>query len=84
VAWRFYDHMRFPAWRTSLFVGSLVQRTLIRLEIRDDVVVAEERLLGDLGWRIRDVRVGPDGAVYVLTDEAAGRLLRLTMVGVKS
>lgn len=80
----FYDHMRFPAWRTSLFVGSLVQRTLIRLEIRDDVVVAEERLLGDLGWRIRDVRVGPDGAVYVLTDEAAGRLLRLTMAGVKS
>lgn len=76
----FYDQPRFSAWRGSLFVGSLVQRALIRLSLRDDNVVAEERLLTDLGWRIRDVRVGPDGAIYLLTDESAGQLLRVGLV----
>jgi glucose/arabinose dehydrogenase len=59
----FYDHARFPTWQRSLFVGALAQRALIRLSLEGDAVVAEERLLEDLKWRIRDVRVGPDGAV---------------------
>lgn len=75
----FYDNARFPAWQHSLFVGSLVQRGLIRLSLREEAVVAEERLLENLGWRIRDVRVGPDGALYVLTDEADGQLLRISL-----
>lgn len=77
----FYDNARFPAWQHSLFVGSLVQRGLIRLSLREEAVVAEERLLENLGWRIRDVRVGPDGALYVLTDEADGQLLRISLAG---
>ncbi|GIX34244.1 MAG: hypothetical protein KatS3mg126_0023 [Lysobacteraceae bacterium] len=76
----FYDHERFPAWRRSLFIGALAQRALIRLSLDDaSRVVAEERLLEAQGWRIRDVRCGPDGAVWVLTDEDDGRLLRLEL-----
>jgi glucose/arabinose dehydrogenase len=65
------------AWNNSLFLGALADRNLIRLSLDDNRIVAEERLLGDLGARIRDVRVGRDGDVYVLTDEDDGRLLRL-------
>src|SRR5690606_30109446 len=65
------------AWQGNLFIGSLKFRFLDRLEIRDGKVVREERLLEDLGWRIRDVREGPDGLLYVLTDEKNGRLIRL-------
>ena len=65
------------AWNDSLLLGALVQRSLIRLSLDGDRIVAEERLLEDLGKRIRDVRVGPNGNVYVLTDEGAGQLLRL-------
>ena len=65
------------AWQGNLFVGSLKFRFLDRLEIRDGKVVREERLLEDLGQRIRDVREGPDGLLYVLTDEKDGRLIRL-------
>ena len=65
------------AWQGNLFVGSLKSRFLDRLEIRDGKVVREERLLEDLGRRIRDVREGPDGLLYVLTDEKDGRLIRL-------
>lgn len=72
----FYDADLFAAWRGSLFVGGL-KKYLVRLTLKNDHVVGEERLLGDLGFRIRDVRVGPDGALYVLTDEDDGRLLRL-------
>lgn len=76
----FYDHTRFPAWQRSLFVGSLAQRALIRLSLDENSkVIGEERLLESLGWRIRDVRVGPDGAVYAVTDENDGRLLRITL-----
>lgn len=77
----FYDHERFPAWRNSLFVGALAQRVLIRLSLDGDAVTGEERLLEDLGWRIRDVRVGPDGAVYVVTDETRGRVLKVELSG---
>ena len=64
----FYTGNLFPQWKNSMFVGGLRGAMLDRLEIVNDKVVAEEPLLTDLRSRIRDVRVGPDGAVYVLTD----------------
>ena len=73
----FYDHPRSAAWQRSLFVGAMAQTALIRLTLDGDTVTEAERLLGDLRARIRDVRVGPDGAVYLLTDAADGQLLRL-------
>ena len=73
----FYAGERFPAWRHNLFIGALAQQALIRLELKGDQVLHEERLLEGLGARIRDVRQGPDGYLYVLTDEADGQLLRL-------
>lgn len=73
----FYDADRFPAWRRSLFIGALADQDLIRLTLDGDRVVAEERLLGERKARIRDVRQGPDGYVYVLTDASPGELLRL-------
>ena len=72
----FYRGELFPAWRGSLFVGALAGTHLARLTLDGEKVVGEERLLVDRA-RIRDVRVGPDGAVYVLTDEDAGELLAL-------
>lgn len=74
----FYDHERFPQWRQSAFVGALKDRQLIRLTLEGDRIVAEERLLTDLNARLRDVRVGPDGFVYVLTDSNNGALLRVS------
>ena len=64
----FYTGTLFPQWKNSMFVGGLRGALLDRLEIVNDKVVAEEPLLAELNSRIRDVRVGPDGAVYVLTD----------------
>ena len=65
-------------WNNSLLVGALVDGSVIRLSLDGDRITGEERLLKELGARIRDVRVGSDGSVYVLTDEAGGKLLRLT------
>jgi len=73
----FYDGKAFPQWRGDVFLGALAHRHLRRLEMDGDEVVAQEELLGDLGARIRDVRTGPDGMLYVLTDAADGRILRL-------
>ncbi|WP_338658792.1 PQQ-dependent sugar dehydrogenase [Yersinia intermedia] len=73
----FYDAARFPTWQHSLFIGALAQKELIRLQLDGDKVIAEERLLSDRGERIRDVRVGPDGYVYLLTDESDGKLLKV-------
>lgn len=73
----FYDADRFPGWQDSLFIGTLAQKELIRLQLDGDKVMAEERLLGDRGERIRDVRIGPDGYVYLLTDESDGKLLKV-------
>jgi aldose sugar dehydrogenase len=73
----FYTGDAFPAWKGSLFVGALAGQRLLRLELEGSGVKHEERLLGDLGERIRDVRSGPDGLIYLLTDSANGRLLRL-------
>ena len=65
------------AWQGSLFIGSLKFKYLDRIELRDGKVVKEEKLLQDLGQRMRDVREGPDGLLYVLTDASDGQLLRL-------
>ncbi|WP_202922354.1 PQQ-dependent sugar dehydrogenase [Pseudoxanthomonas koreensis] len=73
----FYTGQPGKPWNDSLFLGSLAQRNLIRLQLDGDRVVAEERLLQDLGERIRDVRVAADGNLYLVTDEADGKLLKL-------
>ncbi len=73
----FYSADRFPAWRNSVFIGALANQNLIRLTLDGDRVVAQEWLLTDRKQRIRDVRQGPDGYVYVLTDASPGELLRL-------
>jgi aldose sugar dehydrogenase len=73
----FYDGSLFPEWRGNLFVGALAGQALHRLTIKDGGVVADEALLTDLGERIRDVRQGPDGALYVLTDADPGQILKL-------
>jgi glucose/arabinose dehydrogenase len=75
----FYDGERLAAWRGNLFIGALAGQALIRLELRGDRVVHEERLLEQLDARIRDVRQGPDGYLYVLTDARNGQLLRLDL-----
>ena len=68
-----------PAWRGNLFVGSLKFQYLDRITLAGGKVVREERLLTDVGDRIRDVRQGPDGYLYLLTDSAKGRLLRVIL-----
>jgi glucose/arabinose dehydrogenase len=73
----FYTGRLFPAWQGDLFVASLVGKALVRLVLDANRVVAEERLLTELGSRIRGVEEGPDGALYVLTDGAGGKILRL-------
>lgn len=74
---QFYTGEAFPAWRGSLFVGGMVATALVRLEMENDRVVGEEHLLTDRGQRVRDVRQGPDGALYLVTDAADGQLWRL-------
>lgn len=76
----FYTGDLFPAWKGSLFIGGLASTNLVRLDLKGDRVVGEERLLRDMqpqAERIRDVKQGPDGAVYVVTDNAKGRVLKL-------
>ncbi|MFZ4756582.1 MAG: PQQ-dependent sugar dehydrogenase [Burkholderiaceae bacterium] len=74
----FYTGDRFPAWRGHLLVGALAFRSLYRIELDGEKVVAQERMLESIGKRIRDVRVGPDGLVYLLTDDPEGAILRLS------
>lgn len=76
----FYDGDLFAGWNGNLLVGGLAGAQLSRLVMRDGAVVGEEVLLEDRGDRIRDVRVGPDGAVYLLVDEGSGSVLKLTPV----
>ncbi len=73
----FYSGKLFPAWKGNLFVGALAGQMLVRLEVDGDKVGKEERLLEGLRERIRDVREGPDGALYLLTDNRNGRILRI-------
>jgi aldose sugar dehydrogenase len=79
----FYNAPRFAAWQGSLFIGAMAQRALIRLSLDGDRISGEERLLGDLNLRVRDVRVGPDGALYIVNDDPAGKLLRLELGATK-
>jgi glucose/arabinose dehydrogenase len=73
----FYDGALFPKWQGQLFVGGLREQALVRLELDGERVVKEERMFtGELG-RIRDVRQGPDGALYLLSDARKGKLMRL-------
>ena len=74
----FYAGAAFPEWRGDLFVGGLRATSLVRLKLDGDRVAHEERMLEDLGRRIRDVAQGPDGALYLLTDEENGEVLRLS------
>jgi glucose/arabinose dehydrogenase len=83
----FYEGKLFPAWSNSVFTGSLAQRHLLRLEVRNNEVVSEEQLLVERGRRVRDVTSDSDGAIYVLTDSdldrktgsiTPGELLRIT------
>jgi glucose/arabinose dehydrogenase len=76
----FYSAERFPAWQHNLFIGALADQSLIRLQLDGDRVGHEERLLKDKGWRIRDVRQGPDGYLYLLTDAPDGKLIRLGLI----
>jgi glucose/arabinose dehydrogenase len=76
----FYTSDLIPKWKGSLLVGALAGQMLVRLSLDGDKVTGEERLLQDLGERIRDVRQGPDGALYLLTDANNGRILRIAPV----
>ncbi|MBV9503867.1 MAG: PQQ-dependent sugar dehydrogenase [Acidobacteriia bacterium] len=71
----FYTGDRFPEWKGNLFVGGLEAQALVRLVLNGDKIVAEERLLTDRHQRVRDIRQGPDGAIYLLT---GSELVRLT------
>ena len=73
----FYTGTLFPDWKGNLLVGALAGQALHRLVLDGNKVVGEEILLSDLGARIRDVRQGADGALWLLTDEAQGRVLRI-------
>ena len=77
----FYTGDAFPGWKGSVLIGSMQPGALVRLELAGGKVVREERYReGELGSRIRDVQQGPDGLVYVVTDEGDGRLLRVLPV----
>ena len=76
-----YTGDRYPEWKGSLFVGSMQPGALVRLTVEDGRVTSEERYLAELGDRIRDVQQGPDGLLYVVTDEDEGRVLRVVPKG---
>ncbi|UZF94598.1 PQQ-dependent sugar dehydrogenase [Bosea sp. NBC_00550] len=73
----FYTGPVWPAWKNSLFVGALAGQMLVRLSTEGEKVTGEERLLTTIGERIRDVRQGPDGFLYLLSDDANGKILRV-------
>ncbi|CAZ88922.1 Soluble aldose sugar dehydrogenase YliI [Thiomonas arsenitoxydans] len=76
----FYTASVFPQWRGNLFVGALAGQALWRLQLDGNKVVSREALLTDLGERIRDVRQGPDGAIYLISDGASAKIYRLQPV----
>ncbi|HTE40106.1 MAG TPA: PQQ-dependent sugar dehydrogenase, partial [Steroidobacteraceae bacterium] len=73
----FYTGDKLPGWKNNIFAGGLSGLQLVRLEMEGDRVVAEEKLLRDRCRRIRDVRQGPDGFIYVITDHDDGEILRI-------
>jgi glucose/arabinose dehydrogenase len=76
----FVQGQAFANWKGNVLIGALRDQTLVRLELQDEKVVREERLLKGQVGRIRDVRLGPDGLIYLLTDATDGALLRLEPV----
>jgi glucose/arabinose dehydrogenase len=74
---QFYTGNAFPDWRGDLFTGGLKDKKLVRLRIENGKVAGEEHLLADRGKRVRDVRQGLDGALYIVTDESDGELWKL-------
>ena len=75
---QFYTGDAFPAWKNSLFVGGMKDTKLVRLTLDNNRVSGEEHLLADRGQRVRDVRQGPDGALYIVTDQSNGELWKVT------
>ena len=75
---QWYSGNAFPAWRGSLFVGALKEKRLVRLQVANNRVTGEEHLLTDRNERVRDVKQGPDGALYLVTDEQNGQLWRVS------
>lgn len=73
----YYNGDAFPQWKGDLFVGTLVTKDVRRLDMENGKVVAEEILFAEIGERIRDVRVGPDGFIYILTDSSEGKIIRV-------
>ncbi|MBM7115044.1 PQQ-dependent sugar dehydrogenase [Archangium primigenium] len=73
-----YSGTLFPEWRNDVFIGGLSSKALVRLMVRNDLVVGEERLLTERNARIREVVQGPEGALYLLTDDTNGKLLKVT------
>jgi glucose/arabinose dehydrogenase len=78
---QFYTGEAFPDWKGSLFVGGMKDTKLVRLTLKDDRVTGEEHLLSDRGQRVRDVRQGPDGSLYVVTDQGNGELWKIGSKG---
>jgi glucose/arabinose dehydrogenase len=76
----FYTGTRYPGWQGSVLIGGLASQALVRLEMQQGRVTREERYLGELGERVRDVAQGPDGLLYIVTDNANGRVMRIIPV----
>ncbi len=79
----FYTGDKFPEWKGNLFIGALKYRMVSRLVLKGEKIVSEERILGGLKTRIRDVRQGPDGYLYVLTNARNSKILRIAPAGAK-
>ncbi len=77
----FYNSDVFPQWKNKLFIGALKEKDVIVLSVKGNSVTEDGRILGDKDQRIRDVRVGPDGYLYVLTDETDGQLWKVSPSG---
>jgi len=77
----FYTGDEFPEWKGNILIGSLTPGLLVRLTMKGNTVAREERYLGDLQERIRDVQQGPDGLLYLVTDNRDGRVLRVSPAG---
>ena len=76
-AMAFYEGNKFPKWQNSLFVGALVNKEVRRLTVENQQVTAEETVFAELDARIRDIRVGPDGLLYIVTDGDPGTVIRV-------
>jgi glucose/arabinose dehydrogenase len=74
----YYDGAMFPEWRGDLFVAALAERSVRRIEMDGQDVASQHLMFQDLTERIRDIRTGPDGALYLLTDSQNGKVLRVT------